>query len=245
MELYTAPKKTIVHLPAKKKSSDLSPWLLKLAYPLAKYIVLPCYFGKIEITGQENIPKQGPVIVAPTHRSRWDALIVPFSTGRYASGRDLRFMVTANEMKGIQGWFIRRCGGFPVDLRHPDISAFRQSVEILSRGEMLTIFPEGGIFRDNKLHKLKPGVARIALQVESANPGINLKILPVSIHYSDLIPHRGTNVYVDIAPPIAIEQYNLENPKSSSKKIIEDLANILGSTYEKRVAQTQQKLSKD
>jgi 1-acyl-sn-glycerol-3-phosphate acyltransferase len=74
------------------------------------YLVLPAFFSKITVTGQENIPLTGGVILAPTHRSRWDALILPYAVGRLVSGRDLRFMVSANEMKGVQGWFIRRLG---------------------------------------------------------------------------------------------------------------------------------------
>jgi 1-acyl-sn-glycerol-3-phosphate acyltransferase len=63
-------------MPAKvvSNTSRVSPWLTSLFYPLGHYIVLPFYFGKIEITGQEHLPKDGPVILAPTHRSRWDAL---------------------------------------------------------------------------------------------------------------------------------------------------------------------------
>jgi len=57
--------------------SWVSPWLTPLVYTLANKIVLPFYFSKIDISGQENIPLTGAVIVAPTHRSRWDAIIVP------------------------------------------------------------------------------------------------------------------------------------------------------------------------
>ena len=93
-------------------SSKVSPWLARLIYPLGCYVVLPVYFGRITVSGQENIPRTGPVIVAPTHRSRWDALIVPYAVGRLASGRDLHFMVSANETRGVQGWFISRMGDF-------------------------------------------------------------------------------------------------------------------------------------
>ena len=73
--------------------SRVSPWLAKILYPVGCYLVIPLFFGKITINGQENIPLHDPVIVAPTHRSRWDAFIVPYALGRLVSGRDLRFMV--------------------------------------------------------------------------------------------------------------------------------------------------------
>jgi 1-acyl-sn-glycerol-3-phosphate acyltransferase len=150
---------------------------------------MPLYFRRLKVTGQENIPKTGPVILAPTHRSRWDALVIPYAAGKPVTGRDLRFMVSADEIKGLQGWFIRRMGGFPVNTRHPGIGSIRHSVELLRNGEALVMFPEGNIFRETHVQPLKPGMARIALQVESSKPGIDLKIVPINIRYSQPVPH--------------------------------------------------------
>jgi 1-acyl-sn-glycerol-3-phosphate acyltransferase len=208
-----------------KKNSEfdrkyyISPWLAKLAYPLAKYVILPFYFSKVEITGQENVPLSGSVILAPTHRSRWDAVVLPYATGRTVTGRDLRFLVSANEMKGIQGWFVRRLGGFPVDTDRPGVSSFRNSLEILFNNEMLTIFPEGNIFRDRYVHPLKEGLARIALQVQSDRPELGIKILPVSIHYSDPIPRWRTNVVIKIGSAIDPIDYQGKSVKQSSKQL--------------------------
>ncbi|MFM6202717.1 MAG: 1-acyl-sn-glycerol-3-phosphate acyltransferase, partial [Dolichospermum sp.] len=55
----------------------VSPWLMPVAYFLGRYIVLPSFFRDIKVTGRENIPRNGPVILAPTHRSRWDSLVLP------------------------------------------------------------------------------------------------------------------------------------------------------------------------
>ena len=71
-----------------KLTSRVSPWLSKIVYPIGCYLVLPLFFSKIKVNGIENIPINEPVIVAPTHRSRWDALIVPYAVGRLSSGRD-------------------------------------------------------------------------------------------------------------------------------------------------------------
>ena len=117
------------------------------------------------------------------------------------SGRDVRFMVTSSEVTGIQGWFIRRMGGFPVDIKRPGASSLEYSVEVLKQGEMLVIFPEGGIFRDHDVHPLKRGVARIALEVECQQPGCGMKILPVRIEYSQPFPSWGTDITVNIGSP--------------------------------------------
>ncbi len=196
-------------MPAKVafNTSRVSPWLTSLLYPLGHYVVLPFHFGKIEVTGQEHLPKDGPVILAPTHRSRWDALMMPYSTGQMVTGRDLRFMVTADEVKGVQGWFIRNLGGFAVDIKHPAISSLRYGVELLLDKEMLVIFPEGGIFQDGEVHPIKPGLARLAIQAELSKPGLGVKIVPMSIRYRPRIPQWGAHVKIAIGSPICVADY--------------------------------------
>jgi len=214
-------------------NSHVSPWLSKVLYPLGCYLVIPNFFGKIEIFGQENIPRQDPVIIAPTHRSRWDAFIVPYALGRLVSGRDLRFMVSANEVKGLQGWVIRRMGGFPVNTERPQLNSVRHSIEILqSNQEMLVIFPEGGIFNDYQIHPLKRGVAAIALQAETATLDRGVKILPVGIRYSQPCPTWGANVRVDIGSPLTVREYAGKSLRQSSRKLTSALQSSLEKLYE-------------
>jgi 1-acyl-sn-glycerol-3-phosphate acyltransferase len=203
--------------------SRFSPWLTPLVYPLARRLVLPFYFGKIKVTGQENLPTEGPVILAPTHRARWDALLVPYATGRNVTGRDLRFMVSADEVKGIQGWFIRRLGGFPVNTRHPTIASLRHGVEVLQNGEMLVIFPEGGIFRDGQVHTLKPGLARLAIQAETSQPGLGVQVVPIALEYSDAYPEWGCDVKICIGKPLKMSDYVQGNAKQDAKQVTADL----------------------
>lgn len=218
---------------ADELNSHVSPWLAKILYPLGCYLVIPNFFGKIEIFGQENIPTQDPVIIAPTHRSRWDAFIVPYALGRLVSGRDLRFMVSANEVKGIQGWVIRRMGGFPVNTERPQLNSVRHSIEILqSNQEMLVIFPEGGIFNDYQIHPLKRGVAAIALQAETNEWGRGVKILPMSIRYSQPYPTWGSDIRVDIGSPLAVGEYAGKSLRQSSQKLTIALQESLKKLYE-------------
>lgn len=209
-------------------NSRISPWLTRLLYPLGCYVVIPLFFGKIEVTGVENIPQQDSVIVAPNHRSRWDALIVPFAVGRIASGRDLRFMVSANEVKGLQGWFIKRMGGFPVNTERPQIGSVRHSIELLQQDrEMLVIFPEGGLYRDRQIQPLKRGVACIALEVAAARSADNVKILPVGIVYSKPYPSWGTNVKIKIGSPLNVSDYLGNSLRQSSQKLTTELQTTL------------------
>ncbi|MGF1539853.1 MAG: lysophospholipid acyltransferase family protein [Pleurocapsa sp.] len=212
--------------------SRISPWLARMLYPLGCYVIIPLFFGKIEVTGRENIPQQDSVIVAPTHRSRWDAFLVPYAVGKMVSGRDLRFMVSANEVKGVQGWFVRRMGGFPVDTDNPKIGSVRHSIELLREDdEMLVIFPEGGIYRENFIHPLKRGVALIALEAETAKCDRRAKILPLSIRYSQPIPSWGTDVKIDIGKPLTVADYLSNSLRKSSRELTTDLQTSLEKLY--------------
>jgi len=215
-----------------ESNSRVSPWLARIIYPIGCYLVLPFFFGSIQIEGKENIPLQDPVIIAPTHRSRWDAFIIPYALGRLVSGRDLRFMVSANEVKGIQGWVIRRMGGFPVNTDRPQLTSVRHSIELLQLNqEMLVIFPEGGIFNDYQIHPLKRGVAAIALQAKIDKSKRGVKILPVGIRYSQPFPSWGTDVRVDIGSPLTVSDYLGKSLRQSSQKLTAALQESLQQLY--------------
>lgn len=203
--------------------SRVSPWLMALCYPLGRRVLLPAYFGAIEIIGQEHLPRSGPAILAPTHRSRWDALLLALAAGRGATGRDLRFMVTSTEIQGFQGWWVSRLGGFPVDLTRLESHSLRYSVELLLAEEMLVIFPEGGIHYDRRVYPLKRGVARIALETEAKKPGAGTQVLPVALQYSDPQARWRSRVTVKIGAPLRAADYDPNRPKSSSKALTEDL----------------------
>jgi 1-acyl-sn-glycerol-3-phosphate acyltransferase len=203
--------------------SQFSPWLMSLVYPLGRYGLLPSYFKSIEVTGQEHLPKSGPVILAPTHRSRWDAIMVPYVAGRYVTGRDLRFMVSADEVVGLQGWFIRNSGGFPVDTERPAISSLRHGMEILHQGEILVLFPEGNLFYEREIQRLKPGLARLALQTEASQPGLGLKVVPMALHYDPLMPRWRCKVSVHIGAPLQVSDYAVDSVKSSAQVLTADL----------------------
>jgi 1-acyl-sn-glycerol-3-phosphate acyltransferase len=206
-----------------RMSSHVSPWLVPLVYRLGHHLVLPFYFRRIQVFGRENIPTSGPVLLAPTHRSRWDALMLPFAAGKAVTGRNLRFMVTNDEVKGIQGWFIRRLGGFAVDTRRPGVGSLRHSIELLENGEMMVIFPEGNIFRDRTVQPLKAGFARLAIQAEAAKDGLEVQVLPIGIAYSRaMVPWRST-VQIHIGKPLAVRSFMRTTCKQDAKTLTQAL----------------------
>jgi 1-acyl-sn-glycerol-3-phosphate acyltransferase len=210
--------------------TGFSPIVKSLAYPLGQF-VMSRYFKQIKIIGQEHIPRSGATILAPTHRSRWDPMLVPYIAGPYVTGRDIRFMTSHNEMKGLQGWFVRRLGGFPVDTDSPSVATFKYSIDILARSEMLAIFPEGNIFREAGIQELKKGLARIALQaystLKSQNPSQDVQIVPITFHYSERFVKWGTKVLIAIEPPILASSYADLSSKKGAAALHDDLTKAL------------------
>lgn len=188
-------------------AARVDPLVATALYPLAKHVVLPRYFQSLRVTGGHHLPRHGPVVLAPTHRSRWDGILMCFVAGRYATGRDLRFMVTANEMRGPQGWLLRRIGCFAIDPERPSIAGVRRGVQLLEAGEALTVFPEGDIFRDGAVHPLKGGLARMALQAETRRPGLGVQVVPIALHYDDPEVGRGSSLEAIVGPPLPVSAY--------------------------------------
>lgn len=207
--------------------SKIDPWLGRLVYPLGRFLVLPAYFGTIAVRGRDRLPSDGPIVLAPTHRSRWDPILVAYATGRHVTGRDLRYMVTANEVKGVQGWFIRRLGGFPIDTENPGIASLRHGIELLHDRQMLVIFPEGNIFRDGQLHRLKPGLTRLAVQAEASQADLGVQIVPISLHYSDPFPSWGCDVEIRIGDPLRVAEYVGAGNKRGAEQLRSHLQSAL------------------
>jgi 1-acyl-sn-glycerol-3-phosphate acyltransferase len=208
-------------------TSRISPWVTKIVHPVGRYILLPTMFREIEVIGQEYIPYSGAVILAPTHRTRWDTFITSYAVGPYVTGRNSRFMVSVNETQGIQGWFVRRLGGFAIDPEKPGIASIRHSVELLQNGEMLTIFPEGNLFRDGKLHPLKEGLSRIAMQAVSLKPDLDLKIIPINLDYEHPSVRFRDRVSIELGKPLQVNDYQQFSNKTGAKKLHTDLTQAL------------------
>ena len=115
--------------------------------------------------GQENIPKQGPVILAPNHMSYldWGTDSVFF----YGAGRYPTFMIKASAFKvRFIGRLLVGCGQIPVNRGGKDAAeALKRAETALAEGAAVIIYPEGTATRDPDLWPMasKTGVARLAL----------------------------------------------------------------------------------
>ena len=181
----------------------ISPWLAPLITVASQDIGLRFFFRRVQVIGSENLPLSGPLLLAPTHRARWDALLLPHAAGRRITGRDCRFMVTVDEMRGLQGWFLQRLGCFPVSQGRPSLASLRYAVDLLAAGEQLVVFPEGRIVREKIPLRLLQGLARLAML--AAGQGVAVPVVPVGIAYGNRPPRLGDGAVLCFGPPLSVE----------------------------------------
>jgi len=129
------------------------------------------YLGMKRI-GREHIPKQGPVILAANHRSFFDPFVIGTMTRRpvyYVAKKEL---FTYNR---LLSWLLNALGAFPVDRGASDQETIETARQILARGDILLMFPEGTRTRPGALGTPKRGVGRMAL--ESGAPVVPIAII--------------------------------------------------------------------
>lgn len=129
---------------------------------------------RLEVSGLDKVPAQGPVILCSNHISWWDPVILGCLLKR-----PVRFMAKRELFSyPIFGTLLKWLGAFPVDRGKADVGAIREGLKVLDTGEILGIFPEGTRQRDRtRLGVPHPGAALLALKADAP-------IVPVAIRTS-------------------------------------------------------------
>lgn len=158
-----------------------------LYYILRPYVTFffKFFIKKISISGLENIPKSGAVILAATHANSFlDAAIIGCHIDRqmWSLGRGDIFKKPLAK-KVLSSFFmlpIHRLSEGKEHLNRND-KTFRRCIELFKLGEVILIFTEGICTHQTKLLPLKKGTARLAQQ--AWNEGIDVTIVPIGITY--------------------------------------------------------------
>lgn len=123
---------------------------------------------RIRIEGAiDEIPKDGPVILAANHASNADPVVLgAFLTPRL--GRRIHWLGKRELFDWpVVGYLASHGGVHPVDRSTADVDAFRLARRILDEGHVLLVFPEGTRSRDGRLQEAKDGVAMLALRTRA------------------------------------------------------------------------------
>jgi 1-acyl-sn-glycerol-3-phosphate acyltransferase len=151
---------------------------------------------RVRAIGRENVPKHGPLILAPNHFSQMDHFFI----GLYLR-RKIRFMAKSQMFGPPLLTYIYKHGGvIPVRRGHHDEEAFTTAYTVLDQEGMLLIYAEGGRSRSGELGEPKPGVGRLAL--ESGAP-----VVPIAIFGSATVRRwkrlRFPRVTVEYGEPLS------------------------------------------
>jgi 1-acyl-sn-glycerol-3-phosphate acyltransferase len=176
---------TSPRLPASPEKSRPS-----VFWPLAWIVVpLTSLFAKMEIIDGHKLPREGAYVLAPSHSSEFDPLIVAVAVWRM--GRAPRFMAKESLFKvPVLGWALRSTGMVPV-ARTSSAAAARQTIEaskvLVEHGRGVVVYPEGTLTRDPDLWPMrgKTGAVRLAL-------ADGLPLIPMA-HWGaqDILPRYG------------------------------------------------------
>ena len=120
------------------------------------------------VEGLENIPAEGPAILASNHLSFSDSFFLPAVLDRKVTFIAKAEYFTTPGVKGrLTAAFFKGVGQLPVDrsgARGAGEAAIKSGLDVLERGELFGIYPEGTRSPDGRLYRGKTGIARMALE---------------------------------------------------------------------------------
>jgi 1-acyl-sn-glycerol-3-phosphate acyltransferase len=141
--------------------------------------VLSRLIYRFDVKGDEHIPEQGAAVLVCNHVSFIDAVLL-----LAASPRPIRFLMDHRIFAvPVLGWLFRLAKAIPIAPQKEDPAAyeeaFAQAAQVLREGDVLAIFPEGGITRDGQLQPFKGGVMKI-LDAARAE-GLDVPVVPIAL----------------------------------------------------------------
>ena len=166
-------------------------------YLLARLVftsVVGAWFRPV-VTGRARVPAEGPAILAPVHRSFAD-----FAFSAFLTRRKLFFMAKDELWKSRPlGRLLTTLGAFPVHREGPDREALRRAQEVLERGQLLVMFPEGTRRQGPTIGALHDGVAFLAARTRAP-------IVPIGIGGSDVSMPKGRRIPKPLRIRVVVEE---------------------------------------
>jgi len=196
-------------------------WLLPLATVRVAFVVLSRVMYRFHVEGRENIPEEGGAVLTPNHVSWADGLLVGLACPRH-----IRMLVFADYFERPPiSWFGKITQVIPIKPgKRSIVESLRKAREAVEEGELVGVFPEGGLSRDGKLHAFHPGFLTIVKKTGAPVIPIYLEGLWGSIFSFERgkffwkIPRRWPYpVTIRIGKPI----YNPESAEQVRNAVIE------------------------
>ena len=149
--------------------------------------------------GREHVPARGPVVLAANHTGFLDGALV-----LAMAPRPSHFLVLAANFAGVLGRVLRWSGQIALEQDRGDRQALGQALEVLDRGDVIGIFPEGGRGRGD-LASAGKGVAWLALRSGAV-------VVPTAClgtrrtgRLAASWPRLRSRLVVDFGPPLVLD----------------------------------------
>lgn len=158
-----------------------------LLRPLLR-VLIRIFFRRIEVTGAERVPLEGPVIFVLNHPNglidpAFLLCLAPRRVSFLAKAPLFRIPVLGSVVRAFEAIPVHRRQDTGADLAK-NAETFETARAVLVRGGTIAVFPEGASHSDPKLRPLKTGTARIALGAAAALPSdLTLQIVPTGLYY--------------------------------------------------------------
>jgi 1-acyl-sn-glycerol-3-phosphate acyltransferase len=195
-------------------------------YVLARFVLRPLIWVLLRprVTGRENVPLDGPVILASNHLSFIDSIVIPI-----LSPRRVRLLAKAEYFtgSGISGWFTRTVftalGAYPVEreTHRAAQAALDTALKVLQADEAFGLYPEGTRSKDGRLARGKTGVAWLALTA-------GCPVVPVGVRGTDRVQPvdarwpRPRRVAVTFGQPMTFPEHRGLAGKGRARREVTD-----------------------
>ena len=141
--------------------------------------VMSRFIYRFKVRGDEHIPSTGAAILACNHVSFVDAVLL-----MAASPRPIYFLMDHRIFRvPVLGWLFRLAKAIPVAPQKEDPAtyeaAFERAAQVLREGDLLAIFPEGGITKDGELQPFKGGIMKIIERAQA--DGMQAPVVPMAL----------------------------------------------------------------
>ena len=189
-----------------------TPLLYKFLMPVATIVMKVPFKGGFESYGKENVPKNGPFIIAVDHEKGIDPISVVYASGGV---RTLYFMAKEDffhvpYIRPILTFF----HGFPINREKLDRQSLKFADRVLKSGFGLLIFPEGTRNKEHTRPNPEDGKVGFAMIAREAQ----VPVLPCSIHVVHL-PDGKEKCVVRFGELIPFEELGFTPGKKKSKEL--------------------------
>ena len=171
----------------------------------------------VKLIGQKNVPKSGPYFIVSNHLSWTDVPLVP----AYLSPQVI-YIAKEELFMSKLGWLVRFLGAIPAKRGEADRQLLRASDELLKRGKVVVIFPEGTRSRIQQMAQAHAGMGMIALRA-------GVPVIPVAIQGSE-------NSFKKFRPRVTITYGEPMLLKPKGTKITKDDVREATDTVMRRIA---------